>query len=285
MSSGKNLRIALVQMQVGSDKKVNLKHAEDLIRATVAKNKPDLVCLPEFFNAPYETHLFATYAETIPDGETCKFLSTLAKELKVQLVGGSIPEKDGKNLYNTCTFWSAKGELLSKHRKVHLFDVDIPNIVTYKESAALSYGKHLSYADVTSGVKAGFGICFDIQFPEMWIKYREIGCNLMIIPSAFPLKYGDLWWELYLRARAVDTQSFVTMISPARDVNGNYVAHGYTMMIDPFGKVIASAKEGEEVVVIDLDFSLVEKARKEVKLFEMRRPDLFELTVKSGQTF
>ncbi|XP_059621007.1 omega-amidase NIT2-like [Phlebotomus argentipes] len=282
MSSAKKLRLALVQMHGSADKNANLKHAGDLIRQAVTKYDPHIVCLPEFFNAPYQTNLFRTYAEPIPEGPTSNFLSSLAKELNVHIVGGSIPEIDNEKLYNTCTLWSPRGHLVVKHRKVHLFDLNVPEVIDFKESSALTPGDVLTMAKIDPAC-VGFGICFDIQFPDMWMKYREKGCNLMIIPSAFPVKYGDRYWELYLRARAVDTQSYVTMISPARNVNANYVSHGFTMIVDPYGNVVASAKEGEETVFAEIDFSLVEKARKEIKLFDMRRTDMFELVLKSEE--
>ncbi|XP_055683448.1 omega-amidase NIT2-like [Lutzomyia longipalpis] len=280
MASSKGLKLALVQMKGSSDKTVNLKHAGDLVREAVKKYSPEIVCLPEFFNAPYNTKLFRTYAESIPDGTTSKFLSALAKELNVYIVGGSIPEIENEKLYNTCTFWSPRGQLVAKHRKMFLFNCDIPEIITFHESDALTAGDTLTTAKVDPATIA-FGVCFDIHYPELWMKYRELGCNLIIIPSAFPIDYGDRYWEVYLRARAIDTQSYVTMISPARDTTAGYVSHGYTMMVDPFGKVVASAKEDEEIVYVELDFNLVDKARREIKLFDMRRKDLFDLVLKT----
>ncbi|XP_055716164.1 omega-amidase NIT2-like [Phlebotomus papatasi] len=280
MDSSKNMGLALIQMYSTADKMQNLHHAGELIREAVAKYNPHIVCLPEFFNAPYDTKLFRTYAEPIPEGITSNFLANLAQELNIHIVGGSIPEIDEEKLYNTCTFWSPRGSLVVKHRKVHLFDVNVPEVITFKESSVLTPGEFLTIAKVEPAC-IGFGICFDIQFPEMWMKYRERGCNIMIIPSAFPVKYGDMYWELYLRARAVDSQSFVTMISPARNVDAGYVSHGHSMIVDPYGKVIKSAKEDEEIIYVDLDFSLVDKARNEIKSFEMRRPDMFELVLKS----
>lgn len=117
------LRISLIQLKIGKSKLENVAHACNSIRKTVEKDKPAVVALPECFNSPYGTSYFNEYAEHIPDGDTCKALSNIAKELKVYLIGGTIPERDSSDnkLYNTCTVWSPSGDLIAKYRKVCYF--------------------------------------------------------------------------------------------------------------------------------------------------------------------
>lgn len=149
------IRLILIQHKVGDIKEDNVSRALTMIRSAVAKEKkttvPILVVLPECFNSPYGVKFFDKYAETIPDGYTSKALSGIAKELGIYLVAGSFPERDvqkPKTLYNTCTVWNPKGELITKHRKVHLFDVDIPNGITFKESDGFTPGNQFTIVDV-----------------------------------------------------------------------------------------------------------------------------------------
>lgn len=115
------LRIAAIQMKVGSNKTENVSHAIDLVRraATEGHSRPQLIALPECFNSPYGTKFFGEYAESVPDGYTCGRLAEVARELGVYLVGGTIPERDADRLYNTCTVWSPSGELIAKYQKVN----------------------------------------------------------------------------------------------------------------------------------------------------------------------
>ncbi|XP_050478441.1 omega-amidase NIT2-like isoform X3 [Bombus huntii] len=117
---------------------------------------------------------FPKYAESIPDGETSVASSNAAKENNIYVVGGTMPEIEGAKLYNTCTIWGPDGTLIAKHRKVHLFDIDIPNKITFRESDSLSPGNSLTTFDV-KGCKIGIGICYDIRFEEMARIYRNKG--------------------------------------------------------------------------------------------------------------
>lgn len=187
-------------MKTGMNKLENIRNASNRIRETIEKHKPKIVVLPECFNAPYGVKYFDEYAENIPDGVTSKTLSDLAKELKVFLVGGTIPERDNNDnkLYNTCTVWSPSGDLFAKYRKVdeipwiiitfctqpsddvslftqiHLFDIDVKGGIRFKESDALTPGNTLSILNL-DGFKIGLGICYDIRFDELARIYRNNG--------------------------------------------------------------------------------------------------------------
>ncbi|KPJ11498.1 Omega-amidase NIT2 [Papilio machaon] len=158
-------KIAIVQLAVGPDKTKNIANAVKEIHK--AKDKgAQLIALPECFNSPYGTQYFNEYAEEVPSGATCRALSQAAAEAGVCVVGGTLPERCGTKLYNTCTVWDSAGKLLAKHRKVHLFDIDIPNKITFKESEVLSAGDQITTFEF-QGVKIGLGICYDLRFPEM----------------------------------------------------------------------------------------------------------------------
>ncbi|XP_046669322.1 omega-amidase NIT2 isoform X2 [Homalodisca vitripennis] len=267
-------------MAVGEDLRENLQRAIKLIRDATANNS-SLIVLPECFNSPYGTKHFPKYAEPIPNGETSKTLSEEAKANKVFLVAGSIPEREGNKFYNTTTVWSPSGELLAKHRKIHLFDIDIPGGVRFKESDCLSAGKDLTTFNI-SNLKIGVGICYDLRFSELSKIYRKQGVDMLLYPGAFNMTTGPLHWELLLRARAVDEQVFVAGVSPARDTTADYVAWGHSMVVDPWGKILQQADSQEETVIVDLDLAEIDNVRKQIPVYYQRREDLYDtIEVKS----
>ncbi|XP_073816581.1 omega-amidase NIT2 [Musca autumnalis] len=274
------MRLALLQLKGSKDKLANLQNASQKIRDAVKEHKPRLLTLPECFNCPYGTKYFREYAETIPSGESSQTLSQLAKEMGVYIVGGTIPELgDNDKIYNTCTVWSPEGNLIAKHRKMHLFDIDVKGGIRFKESETLSAGNEFTIIEV-DGHKIGIGICYDIRFEEMAKVYRNEGCEMLIYPAAFNMTTGPLHWELLQRSRANDNQLYVVTTSPARDESADYVAFGHSMVVDPWAKVVKSAKEGEETVVADIDFSLVEQVRQQIPVYSQRRLDLYSTTKK-----
>ncbi|XP_028157464.1 omega-amidase NIT2 isoform X1 [Ostrinia furnacalis] len=244
------LKIALVQMAVGPDKAKNVAAAVKEIHKA-KKDGAQLVALPECFNSPYGTKFFDEYAEEVPSGETCRALSRAAAENGVCVVGGTVPERVGGDLYNTCTVWDASGKLLAQHRKVHLFDIDIPNKITFKESEVLSAGDQITTFEF-NGVKIGLGICYDLRFGEMSHIMAQEGCSLLIYPGAFNMTTGPRHWELLGRARANDHQLWVALVSPARDTSAGYVAWGHSTLVDPWGAVAAKLDEKQGTLLADI---------------------------------
>ncbi|KAJ7109110.1 carbon-nitrogen hydrolase [Mycena epipterygia] len=285
----KPFRLALIQLgNVTSNKSDNLVHAREMIlKAAASTKKPDLIVLPECFNSPYGHVHFPVYAEKIgftgkpynvaeTESESVKMLSNVAKETKTWLIGGSIPERDpdGKNLYNTCTVYNPDGDLVATHRKVHLFDIDIPGKITFKESETLTGGATTNFFD-TEFARIGLGICYDIRFPELAMISSRQGCHVLIYPGAFNMTTGPLHWELLQRARAVDNQVFVAMCSPARDLTAGYHAWGHSMVVDPMANVLAEAADGEEVIYADIDSALMDSARAGIPVTVQRRFDVY----------
>lgn len=194
---------------------------------------------------------FSLYAESVPDGDTSLQLSSIARSLKIFLIGGSIPEKKDGKLFNTSTVWGPQGNLLATHRKIHLFDVDLPGVITFKESDALTPGKQLTTFEIRD-FKIGFGICFDVRFEELAKLYRKRGCNVLVYPGAFDMKLGQMQWELMARARANDNQCYAALVSVARDVKADYVSWGHSMIVDPWGQVLESAEADEKIITADI---------------------------------
>ncbi|KAG9318360.1 carbon-nitrogen hydrolase [Chiua virens] len=245
----------------------NLRHAREMIDRAVKNpnGKPDLVVLPECFNSPYGHVHFPVYAETIgfmpgkeydigkTQSQSIRTLSEAASEHRIWLVGGSIPERDETDdkVYNTCIVFSPEGKLVTTHRKVHLFDIDIPGKIKFKESETLTGGASTTFFD-TGFARIGLGICYDVRFPELAMIAARKGCHVLIYPGAFNTTTGPLHWELLQQARAVDNQVFFSMCSPARDPKAAYQAYGHTMLVDPYGKVIGQADEHEGILHFEI---------------------------------
>ncbi|XP_006868709.1 PREDICTED: omega-amidase NIT2 [Chrysochloris asiatica] len=270
-------RLALIQLQVSSIKSDNLTRACSLVREAAAKGAK-IVSLPECFNSPYGTKYFPEYAEKIP-GESTQKLSEVAKECSIYLIGGSIPEADAGKLYNTCPVFGPDGNLLVKHRKIHLFDIDVPGKITFQESKTLSPGDSFSTFD-TPYCRVGLGICYDIRFAELAQVYAQKGCQLLIYPGAFNLTTGPAHWELLQRGRAVDNQVYVATASPARDDNASYVAWGHSTVVNPWGEVLAKAGTEETIVYSDIDLKKLVEIRQQIPIFSQKRSDLYAVETK-----
>lgn len=267
-----SLRIGLIQLAVGSCKKTNLNAAVAMINKAKAQGA-QLITLPECFNSPYGTKYFPEYAEEIP-GESTQALSAAAKENDVFLIGGSIPEREGDKLYNTCCVFNNKGELIEKFRKIHLFDIDIPGKITFKESDVLTGGDKTSTFEV-NGVKVGVGICYDMRFAELALKYRREGCDLLVYPGAFNMTTGPAHWAKLQVSRALDNQLFVATASPARDMSADYNAWGHSMLVDPWGDILVEADEGEQLLVHDINLERMREIRSNIPISKQRKEHLY----------
>ncbi|KAF7284400.1 omega-amidase NIT2 [Rhynchophorus ferrugineus] len=273
----KMFRAALIQSKVGPNRNENLQNVEKLIAQ--AKNLgAKLISLPECFNSPYGTKFFNQYAESIPNGPTSEMLSRTAKEYGVYLVGGTYPEIENSKFFNTCTVWNPDGKMIAKYRKMHLFDIDIPNGITFKESDVLAPGNELATFDL-DGTKIGLGICYDLRFEELAKLYRLQGVQVMVYPGAFNMTTGPIHFELLQRSRALDNQVYVLGVSPARGQQG-YIAWGHSQITDPWGKVVAQAKEGEEIIHADINLKECENVRQQIPIYAQRRTDIYDTVFK-----
>ncbi|CAN6290500.1 unnamed protein product [Urochloa humidicola] len=272
-------KVALCQLSVTADKARNIAHARTAIEAAAADGAK-LVLLPEIWNGPYSNDSFPEYAEDIEAGgdaaPSFSMMSEVARSLQITLVGGSIPERSGNNLYNTCCVFGSDGKLKGKHRKIHLFDIDIPGKITFKESKTLTAGQNPTVVDTDVG-RIGIGICYDIRFQELAMLYAARGAHLLCYPGAFNMTTGPLHWELLQRARAADNQLFVATCAPARDTSAGYVAWGHSTLVGPFGEVIATTEHEEATIIAEIDYSLIEQRRQFLPLQYQRRGDLYQL--------
>jgi len=279
------LKIALCQLEVGPDKAVNLTNARQSIEKA-ADAGAEMVVLPECWNCPYGTKYFAEYAETVPGaGEvpddsaspSVAMLAEVAKKRGIFICGGSNPERlDGK-LYNSGVIVDDKGCVLCKYRKVHLFDIDIPGKMTFKESDVLTAGSEPTVFDTPWG-KMGVAICYDMRFPELAMLMRAQGAKLILYPGAFNTITGPKHYELLARGRAVDNQCFVVACSPSRLPGFEYQAYGHSTVVDPWGKVVTTCEEKPCTLDAELDFGDVETFRTNVPISLQKRADIYKLT-------
>jgi omega-amidase len=211
----------------------------------------------------------------------------MAAETSTYLLGGSIPEyiPKTKKYHNTSLLFGPKGELMATHRKVHLFDIDIPNKITFRESDVLSPGNHLTLVALPPYGLISLAICYDIRFPELATIAARRGAFLLLYPGAFNLTTGTLHWSLQARARAMDNQVYVGLCSPARDMEASYNAWGHSMVVDPNAQVLTEAGEGEEIVYAELKGEVIGETRKGIPLEGQRRFDVYPDVSKGNVKF
>jgi omega-amidase len=288
------VKLALVQLACTADKAHNLSHARSKVLEAAQKHNAKIVVLPECFNSPYGTKHFPKYAETLlpsppTESQSPSFhaLSSLAKEAKVYLVGGSIPEyeESSKKLYNTSLIFSPSGALMATHRKVHLFDIDIPGKITFRESEVLTPGDKVTIIDLPEYGKVAVAICYDVRFPELAQIAARKGAFLLLYPGAFNLTTGPLHWELLARARAVDNQTYVGLCSPARDTSADYHAWGHSLIVDPNAEVLERLDEQEGIIVAELSGDKIDEVRNGIPVYTQRRFDVYADVSKVGPTY
>lgn len=260
---------AAIQLCVGSDKGVNLATAEELV-CTAARRGARLIALPElfFWGGGRDAELSA--AESIP-GPTTTALSGLARELGVYLVGGSILEKvDGLDkVYNSCATFDPSGAMIATYRKVHLFDVEIGDRVAVRESATRAAGAEPVIVSCDFAT-LGLAICYDLRFPELFRRLVDQRATVVCMPSAFTFTTGAAHWEPLLRARAIENQVYV--IAPNQHGRGasGVLNYGHSMIVDPWGTVLASAGDGDGVILADIDLNYLERVRREIPCLDHR---------------
>lgn len=273
-----NFKIAVCQMEISENKEENLNKAEKMV-IEASSNSADLVVLPEMFNCPYDNSFFPKFAEGFP-GETTDFLSKLAKEQNVYIVGGSIPERDGENIFNTSYIFDRNGKLIGKHRKMHLFDIDVEGGIKFKESDTLGAGNKATVFE-TEFCKVGVAICYDMRFPELMRLMALKDAEVIIVPAAFNMTTGPAHWHSLAKIRAMDNQLYFVAASPARKLDSSYIAYGHSLIVDPWGDIIKEADEKEDIIYSDIDLKRVKEIREQLPLLKHRREDVYKINEQS----
>ena len=261
---------AAVQMVASDDKAANLQEAESWLRQAAAGGAR-VVALPEVFiwrgNKKNEREL----AEPIP-GPTSTRLAELARELGIYLLAGSILEAipDSDKAYNSSLLFDPSGKLIASYRKIHLFDVDLANGVSLRESDTRAHGADVVVAQTELGAM-GLSVCYDLRFPELYRGLADQGAQLIFVPSAFTAFTGAAHWEVLLRARAIENQVYIVAPDQFGKSAKSFETHGHSMIVDPWGTILAELPDGPGVITAEVDLDRLAKVRAELPALKHRR--------------
>ena len=268
------VRIAGIQLLGKATKQETYGHIRSLV-SEIPDGAADLIMLPEMWNGPYEARLFPTFAEP-EGGPSWQFLSDLAKGRHVYLCGGSIAERDGDRVYNTAYVFDPEGRQIAKHRKMHLFDIDVTGGQRFRESDTLSPGNDVTTFS-TPFCTMGLCICYDFRFPELAGLMVDQGAKVILVPAAFNMTTGPAHWELLFRSRAVDNQVYTVGTAPARNLSASYHSWGHSIVCSPWGEVLSEMDETEGVSITPLDLDRLDAVREQLPLLKHRRTDVYRV--------
>jgi predicted amidohydrolase len=268
------MRVACVQLTSGPDKAENIARTEPLVERAAAEGAR-LVVLPEKWNGIGNAAGLAGLAEPLDGGETVETMAGWARRHDLWLVGGSITEsREGRERFsNTCCVFAPGGELAAVYRKIHLFDVEVGGKV-YRESEAEEPGDEPVLADV-DGWPVGLSVCYDLRFPELYRLLAVAGAELLTVPANFTLATGKDHWHVLLRARAIENQCYVLAAAQVGEPMRGRPSYGHSLVVDPWGTVLADAPDEETVVVADLDRDRLRRLRATLPSLANRQPDAY----------
>ena len=263
------MRIACVQLSSGRDKAANLERAEALV-ARAASTGADVVVLPERWDCIGSADDYLAAAEPLEGGEPAAAMARWARTHGVALVGGSVSERrEGHTkVSNTSCVFDAEGACVAVYRKIHLFDVEVGGRV-YRESDSDEPGREPVVADV-EGWRVGLSVCYDVRFPELYRLLALDGAELATVPANFTAFTGRDHWHVLLRARAIENQLYVAAAAQVGER-----AYGRSLVVDPWGTVLAQAPDEETVVVAEVDRARVREIRATLPSLANRRPDAY----------
>jgi predicted amidohydrolase len=261
---------AAVQMVADDDKSANLREAERWVRRAAAEGAR-VVALPEVFVWRGSKKLERENAEAIP-GPTSRAMSALAAELKIHLLAGSILEgiPGSEKSFNTSLLFDAAGNIIASYRKIHLFDVDLANGVSLRESATRAAGENIVAAQ-SALCTMGLSVCYDLRFPELYRGLANQGAELIFVPAAFTAFTGEAHWRPLLQARAIENQAYIVAPGQYGQSPSSFETHGHTMVVDPWGKIVAELADGPGVAAAEIDLDYLKKVRCELPALKHRR--------------
>lgn len=266
------IKVACIQFSARFDFAENIKAVEIMVREAAGKGA-QLIATPENtdrLGGDPETKLNTAYAQE--DHPIIALLAKLSQELKVWILCGSVSIKTGDTkLANRELLFSPEGKIVSSYDKIHMFDVDLPNGEKYRESDLFAGGDELVLADV-DGIKLGLTICYDVRFSYLYRALAQQGAQILTIPAAFTVPTGEAHWEVLLRARAIETGSFVIAPAQTGEHDGGRKTWGHSMIIDPWGRVLADAGKNVGIIYADLNMEEVSKARNAIPALTHDRP-------------
>ena len=265
-------KLAMCQMMPSTDKEESKRRFKKMAEEAASVGA-DILVFPEMWPCPYMVNHIKEAKES-EGGNLYSFMKETAARLGVYIFGGSSPEASRDEIYNTCYVFDPTGKQIGKHRKAHMFDIDVPGKIKFTESDTITPGNKSTVVDTKFG-KIGVAICFDIRFAELSRRMALDGADLIVLPAAFNLTTGPAHWELSVRMRAVDNQVFFAGVQPARDPKCDFKAWGHSVACDPWGNVLGTCDEGPQVVYADIDTDKVEQIRGELPIMSGLRPEIY----------
>ncbi|MEM7314880.1 MAG: carbon-nitrogen hydrolase family protein, partial [Planctomycetota bacterium] len=266
-----HVKVSIAQLNSTSDEASNVRRAIDMIREAANKGA-DLVALPELFHCLADFEQVLAASQPIP-GPLTDQLAALARELKITLCAGSIAEacEDPNRVFNTSLILDARGEIIATYRKMHLFEVDLPDRITLCEADYMTAGDNLSVVSTDVGV-IGQAICYDLRFPRLHRQLTIDGAEMIIIPSAFTMPTGRDHWKVLAQARAIENQVYLIAPNQVGKHNVQLESYGHSLVIDPWGNILAEASEtSEELILADLDAEKLTATRARIPVLKNRR--------------
>lgn len=274
-SGGGRLRIGLAQLNSGDSKSDNLDSARVAIKR-LADAGAELIVLPEHADFIGPDDRKAAEAETLESSSYLASIRALAAEHRCYIHAGSFLEKDGENIYNCAVVFGPRNDMLAKYRKLHLFDVEIPGGRKYLESSVISSGHDTALFSI-GDFSVGLATCYDLRFPELFRRLAVRGATLILLPAAFTMQTGRDHWEVLLRARAIENQCWVAGIGQWGEAPPNHSCYGRSMVVDPWGLVVAQAQDGITTLTADIDLDSVREVRTRFPVLDHIRSDIFQL--------
>lgn len=272
----KKIKIAQLQLTVPHDKSEVL-HTVGIACNQAVTNGADFITLPEMFCCPYEVNNFPVNAEK-EGGAAWTFCADLARQNRVYLSAGTMPELDEEgHVFNTAYMFDREGNQIAKHRKAHLFDINVQNGQSFQESATLTAGNTITTFE-TEFCTMGLCICYDFRFPELGRLMALRGAKIIIVPAAFNMTTGPAHWELTFRSQALSNQVFTVGTAPARDKDSCYTSWGHSIVVDPWGQVVEQMDERIGIQYSELDLYQIDSIREQLPLLKHRRIDMYHLS-------
>lgn len=268
------MRVAAIQLNATEDRERNLATADRLTREAGARGA-GLVVLPEKWTVLGTHEDLRAGAEAL-DGRAISWARQTARELAVDLVAGSIVEAgpESEHNFNTSVHVGPDGEVKAVYRKLHLFDVEVAGTV-YRESATEAPGEEIVTSETADGVRLGFSICYDLRFPELYRILAVRGARILLVPAAFTLATTRDHWEVLIRARAIESQAFVIAPNQIGESRPRHRSGGRSLIVDPWGVVLAQAADAEGAIVAELDLERQEEIRRTLPSLANRRPEVY----------
>ena len=261
---------AAIQMLATDDKAANLKEAKHWLRRAAAQGAR-VAALPEVFIWRGNKKSERESAEPIP-GPTSNALAELAHDLGIYVLAGSILEAipASPKAYNTSLLFEPSGKILATYRKIHLFDVDLANGTSLRESATREFGTRVASADM-GFCKAGLSVCYDLRFPELYRRLADKSAHVIFVPSAFTAYTGQAHWETLLRARAIENQAYVIAADQFGKSARSFECHGHSMVVDPWGTILAELADGPGIIAAEIDLDRLAQVRAELPALTHRK--------------